>query len=185
MTRVETRMDTVFLALSQGPFAADAVIDGDLQRWTGGGAQALENELGRRCSLAVSATAAPGEGLFRDAADLFRWRGQAIHAAEGVWGPARGMLCNYLNIDPVAEEEFNDWYDTEHLPALAAVPGVLWARRYRALDPGRHRYLAIYRLADPHAAGTPAWRAAAATPWNARLKRFTSNYIRQLYAAVP
>jgi hypothetical protein len=32
---------------------------------------------------------------------------------------------------PELEAEFNEWYDKEHIPALAAVPGVLCARRFR------------------------------------------------------
>jgi len=30
-----------------------------------------------------------------------------------------------MNVAPEHEAEFNEWYDTEHIPALAAVP---WAR---------------------------------------------------------
>ena len=33
-------------------------------------------------------------------------------------------------IDPRYEEEFNAWYNTEHLPELLAVPGILDAARY-------------------------------------------------------
>jgi hypothetical protein len=63
---------------------------------------------------------------------------------------------------------------------------VLWARRYRSLDAeAAHKYLALYRLETPDAAQTEGWKAAAATPWNARMKRFTRGYTRQLYAAVP
>ena len=36
-----------------------------------------------------------------------------------------------MNIAPKLEAEFNKWYDKEHIPALAAVPGVLAARRFR------------------------------------------------------
>ena len=36
-----------------------------------------------------------------------------------------------MNIAPEHEAEFNEWYDKEHIPALAAVPGVLCARRFR------------------------------------------------------
>ena len=28
-----------------------------------------------------------------------------------------------MNVAPEAEEDFNAWYDEEHLPALAGVPG--------------------------------------------------------------
>ncbi len=42
---------------------------------------------------------------------------------------AGGLLVNAMNIAPEHEAEFNEWYDKEHIPALAAVPGVLGARR--------------------------------------------------------
>src|SRR5437870_3555475 len=44
---------------------------------------------------------------------------------------AGGLLVNAMNVEPAAEAEFNKWYDEEHIPALAAVPGVLCARRFR------------------------------------------------------
>src|SRR5207249_4004175 len=35
-----------------------------------------------------------------------------------------------MEIAPQVEREFNDWYNVEHMPRLAAVPGVVAARRY-------------------------------------------------------
>ena len=47
------------------------------------------------------------------------------------------------------EDEYNEWYDTVHLPEILAVPGVTGATRF-ALDPeedgATHRYLAIYEI---------------------------------------
>ena len=45
---------------------------------------------------------------------------------------AAALLLIAMNPAPEAEAEFNEWYNTEHLPALAGVPGVLCARRYQA-----------------------------------------------------
>src|SRR5262249_21040775 len=50
---------------------------------------------------------------------------------------AEGLLLNAMNIAPEFEAEFNEWYDKEHIPALAAVPGVLCARRFRATSGNR------------------------------------------------
>ena len=36
---------------------------------------------------------------------------------------AGGFLLNAMNVEAAAEAEFNEWYNTEHIPALAAVPG--------------------------------------------------------------
>jgi hypothetical protein len=38
--------------------------------------------------------------------------------------------------DPKYEEEFNAWYNTEHLPELLALPGFLDAARYVATRGG-------------------------------------------------
>ena len=47
--------------------------------------------------------------------------------------------------DPQYEEEFNAWYNTEHLPELLALPGFLDAARYVATR-GGPKYLAAYDL---------------------------------------
>lgn len=57
------------------------------------------------------------------------------------------------------DDEYNQWYDDEHLPDVLTVPGFVAARRFAAV-PGvhgelpAHRYLAIYEIEtdDPTAA---------------------------------
>src|SRR5712691_9695965 len=61
---------------------------------------------------------------------------------------AGGLLLNAMNVVPEFEAEFNEWYDKEHIPALAAVPGVLSARRFRGSS-GNRKYAALYHLATP------------------------------------
>ncbi len=47
------------------------------------------------------------------------------------------------------EEAFNRWYDEEHVPQLLRYPGLVSARRYRAiLGEERFRYLAVYEVRD-------------------------------------
>jgi hypothetical protein len=65
------------------------------------------------------------------------------------------------------EEEFEAWYNLEHLPALARVPDVLRARRFAPAD-GSNKYLAVYELADADVPLTDRWREAAETPWTLR-----------------
>ena len=94
---------------------------------------------------------------------------------------AAALLLNAMNVAPEAEADFNAWYDEEHLIALAAVPGTLAARRYRSTaDGGSHRYVAIYHLASPDVARSPAWQAAVATPWTARVAPHFRDRIRIL-----
>jgi hypothetical protein len=58
-----------------------------------------------------------------------------------------GLL--FATMEPPAgiEEEFQDWYDTEHFPERARCPGFLTANRFVCID-GWPRYLAMYDLAD-------------------------------------
>ena len=92
---------------------------------------------------------------------------------------AGGMLVNAMNVAPEHEAEFNEWYDNEHIPALAAVPGVLSARRFR--DPkGTHRHLALYHLKSAEVATGAEWKAAAASPWTERLRIHFRDHLRIL-----
>jgi hypothetical protein len=92
---------------------------------------------------------------------------------------AGGLLVNAMNVAPEHDAEFNEWYDHEHIPALAAVPGVLSARRFR--DPkGTHRYLALYHLKSPEVTTGADWKNAASTPWTERLRPHFRDHLRIL-----
>jgi hypothetical protein len=84
-----------------------------------------------------------------------------------------------MNVDPAAEHEFNEWYNTEHLPQLAAVPGVLCARRFSSQEADRERqYLAMYHLTNPDVSNSDAWKKAAGTPWTERLRPHFRDLLR-------
>jgi hypothetical protein len=76
------------------------------------------------------------------------------------------------------EVELQRWYDTEHLPGLASVPGCVHARRLWNHDAGPRsgpQSLACYDLVEAQAMGSPAWLAVRHTPWSDRMRpRFTS-----------
>jgi hypothetical protein len=47
------------------------------------------------------------------------------------------------------EAAFNRWYNTRHVPQVLRYPGMVSARRYRALmGEEKFRYLAVYELKD-------------------------------------
>ena len=82
------------------------------------------------------------------------------------------------------EEEFNDWYDTEHFPQRRALPGFLSGSRWVCLD-GWPRYLALYELESLDALATPEYRAVSdlnSTPWSQRILPRTTG--RQRYVCV-
>ena len=57
------------------------------------------------------------------------------------------LLIVVVDVDPEHEDEFNHWYDEEHIPEKRATPGFRSARRYSSHDvPGR--YLAVYEVDD-------------------------------------
>ena len=84
---------------------------------------------------------------------------------------AGGVLVASMNVDPAAEAEFNEWYNKEHLPQLASVPGVLCARRFRAGgEDVERKYLALYHLTDTAVSRSDAWQKAANTPWTEKMR---------------
>jgi hypothetical protein len=80
----------------------------------------------------------------------------------------RGIFLVYVDIDAQHEQEFNDWYNTEHLPELLAVPGILAAARYQAVK-GGPKYLAFYELDSVAVLHTPAFTTRPRTPWGQRV----------------
>lgn len=69
------------------------------------------------------------------------------------------------------EEEFNNWYEQEHVPLLLKAEEWLGCRRYRISDgvPSNYTHLAIHHLSSLLALESPARSAARATPWRQRL----------------
>ena len=55
---------------------------------------------------------------------LMRFEGEQILSGVGIVPKdAPALLLNAMSVAPEHEHEFNEWYNTEHIPALAAVPG--------------------------------------------------------------
>ena len=83
---------------------------------------------------------------------------------------SNGIFLVYTDIDPKYDEEFNAWYNTEHLGELLSLPGVLDAARYVA-EKGGPKYLAVYELTSADALQTAEfqkWRANP-SPWSRRM----------------
>ena len=78
----------------------------------------------------------------------------------------RGLLLTLTEPPPAMEEEFNAWYDGEHLPERLAIPGFRSARRWIC---GR-AYLATYELDSPEVLQSSAYlaRYQHQTPWSKR-----------------
>lgn len=109
-----------------------------------------------------------------------------LNRIEGA-SPSEAAAFHYVvetDIPPHAEADFNAWYDTEHLPGLARVPGTVLARRYRR-DTGGPRYIACYDIQAPEVLERPEWLAIRHTPWSARIRPLFLNTRRLMHARVP
>jgi hypothetical protein len=104
-----------------------------------------------------------------------KWYARQILPGTVTAPPDAGALAVVsMDVETSAEDEFNDWYSTEHIPLVAAVPGVLMARRFRARA-GQPRYIATYHLRDPGTYAHERWQQANVTPWILRMRRFQKN----------
>lgn len=64
---------------------------------------------------------------------------------------------------PVLEADFNDWYETEHIPIRLALAGFDRAVRYRERGVER-KYLAIYEIGDMAVLDGPGYRVVKTQP---------------------
>ena len=83
----------------------------------------------------------------------------------------RGLLLTMTEPPPHLEEEFNAWYDDEHIAERLAIPGYRSARRWVAnARPGEGKYLATYELDSPAVLNSEAYLARLNNPtaWSKR-----------------
>ncbi|MET0349015.1 MAG: hypothetical protein ABW067_04435 [Rhizobacter sp.] len=102
-------------------------------------------------------------------------------------GASWGALATHhyvveTDIDEANVAEFNAWYDREHLPGLAAVPGTVRAARYQRA--GSPRFLACYDLVSPDTLERPEWLAVRGTEWSAWVRPMFRNTRRTMFSAV-
>ena len=102
------------------------------------------------------------------------WRIKRAPAPDGVGGRAGGR-----------EDEFNHWYNEEHLPELLAVPGVLSAARYEAVSSGP-KHLACYELESSAVVDSDAFKNRPATEWAQRVgpRAIATTLINNVYEMV-
>ena len=93
-----------------------------------------------------------------------RWEGLARMAKKG-----RAIYLVYTDLaDDRYDEEFNAWYDTQHVPQLMAIVGILDAARYVAVK-GGPKYLAVYELESAEVMQSDAFVNRPRTPWDQRM----------------
>jgi hypothetical protein len=84
---------------------------------------------------------------------------------------AKGTLIAAMRMAQVAEDEFHDWYDTEHLPERQRVPGFLACERWIGAE-DRKVSVATYDLDSVAVLKSPAYLAIGGenlSPWSKRV----------------
>jgi hypothetical protein len=85
--------------------------------------------------------------------------------------PNKGFLLVLMQPPPAFEDEFNAWYDSEHIPERCAVPGFETGLRFVCLD-GTPKYLAMYDLVRPEVLDSADYTRVAganSSPWTKRV----------------
>ena len=95
-----------------------------------------------------------------------------------------------MHVDPDHEAKFNEVYDTEHVPSLSEVPGVLSIARFRGGEltmliggqlqtvqgENEPKYVAIYELESPAVLVSDAWgEAVERGRWPVEVRPYTRN----------
>ena len=98
---------------------------------------------------------------------------------------AQGLITVRLHTAPEHEEEFNDWYDLEHVPQLTALPGFVRTRRYRCRT-ADIRYLAWYETVDETVEGGPYFQGIVfnPTPWSLRIRKLYGEHRERMNFAL-
>jgi hypothetical protein len=108
--------------------------------------------------------------------------------------PTMGLLVAGFDASAAKPDEFNDWYDTEHVPERRAVPGFVNCERWVGVD-DPNISIATYDLESLDVLSSPAYRAIAGenlSPWSkrvigqvTRLCRFEAEQLPPGNAAAP
>ncbi len=98
-----------------------------------------------------------------------------------------GMLAVWSEVPPEHEEEFNEWYNQEHISERLSVPGVLSAARYEAVKSGP-KHLAVYELEHPSVMQSSEYVTLKNNPtkWSKRMSPdvIGTTYIRNVYEMI-
>ncbi len=83
------------------------------------------------------------------------------------------VLLVMIDVDPDYDNEFNDWYDTEHVPERLAVAGIDTASRWRCISGDAPRYAALFEARHRRVFEEGPYadlKKRGDTPWTARLR---------------
>jgi hypothetical protein len=95
------------------------------------------------------------------------------------------LMMVWADIPADKEDDFNAWYNEEHLKELVSVPGILNAARYEAVRSGP-KHLACYELESPAVIETDAFKNRPRTEWGSRVSPsiIGTNFINNIYEMI-
>ena len=112
---------------------------------------------------------------------------------------SRYLFSVAMDVEPDKEALFNEVYDTEHVPILKTVPGVIAVGRFKPepltmIIGGERRtivveaepkYSALYEIESPEVLTSDAWaKAVDRGRWPGQVRPFTRNRRHLLYRRV-
>ena len=111
----------------------------------------------------------------------------------------RYLFTAAMDVEPAQEKLFNEVYDTEHVPLLLKVPGVIAVARLKKTTltmiiggekktivmENEPTYSATYEIESPEVLTSPAWGAAVDQGrWAGQVRPFTKNRRHVLYQRI-
>ena len=91
----------------------------------------------------------------------------------------KGVLALWLDVEPAAAEECDEWYVREHIPERIDLPGFRRSRRYAAVT-GTPGYMAVYEADTAETLLEPGYRRISGTPteWTRKMRQVLHNTVR-------
>ena len=112
----------------------------------------------------------------------------------------RYLFSAAMDVEPSKEALFNEVYDTEHVPLILTVPGVVSASRFKKqpvtmiiggekktiVFENEPRYTALYELESPEVLLSPAWaKLVDQGRWPGDVRPFTKNRRHVMLERIP
>ena len=98
-----------------------------------------------------------------------------------------GLLMVWCEVPDDVEDEFNRWYNEEHIEERLSIPGILSAARYEAVVSGP-KHLAVYELESSDVMTSEAYRKVRSNPteWSKRMspEYSATTYVRNVYEMI-
>lgn len=107
---------------------------------------------------------------------------EAVFQAAGASANDTPVFHYVVEMDPESGwmPQLSEWYDTEHMPGLATVPGCVSASRFLNHDHGPLS-LACYDLVTEETLGSEPWLAVRGTEWSSRMRPRFTNTVRAMF----